>query len=197
MHMAQPVEPMDLVRAVVSWTAHRAFLGGQQFLQTMYREDASGITSAVGRLLALIVQAGMHTCALPIEHVVETMRPLPIEPVANMPLFVLGLSIIRGTPVPVVELSALIGAGPASTGYRCVLLRIENRHVALTVQEVIGIRALDPSLLREWPPLLREAHTDLIAALGTLDQRLLLVLQMARIVPDAVWQMLAAGERRP
>jgi purine-binding chemotaxis protein CheW len=114
-----------------------------------------------------------------------------------MPLFVLGLSIIRGTPVPVVALSALLGAGQASDSQRYVLLRIEQRHVALTVQEVLGIRELDPSLLREWPPLLRESHADLIAALGTLDQRLLLVLQTARIVPDAVWQTLAAGERRP
>jgi len=31
MHMAKPVEPMDLVRAVVSWTAHRAFLGSSNF----------------------------------------------------------------------------------------------------------------------------------------------------------------------
>jgi purine-binding chemotaxis protein CheW len=166
-------------------------------LETMHREDASGTASSIGRPLALLVRTGEHTCALPIENVVETMRPLPIEPVAGMPLFVRGLTIIRGTPVPVVALSTLLGAGQESDSQRYVLLRTDNRYVALTVQEVLGIRELEPLLLRAWPPLLGEAHADLIAALGTLDQRLLLVLQTARIVPDAVWQVLAASDTRP
>lgn len=174
------------------WTVRRAFLRAT-VLEDYAPGDAHRTAAAVDQRLTLLVRTGAHTCALPIEHVVEIMRPLPIAPVAGMPLFVRGLSIIRGAPVPVVELSALIGAGQASDSQRCVLLRIDNRHVALTVQEVLGMRALDPPLLREWPPLFREAHADLIAALGTLDQRLLLVLQTARIVPDAVWQRLATG----
>jgi len=170
---------------------------GQQCVNTRQREDTSATAGAVGRPLALIVRTGAYTCALPIANVVETMRPLPIEPVAGMPLFVLGLAIIRGAPVPVVALSVLFGAEPESDSQRYVLMRIETRHVALAVHEVLGMRTLDLALLHEWLPLCRAAHADVIAALGSLDQQLLLVLQTARIVPDAVWQRLAAGEIRP
>ena len=49
--------------------------------------------------------------ALPLEHVVETMRPLPVEPLGDAPRFILGLSIVRGEPIPVVD----VGAANATT----------------------------------------------------------------------------------
>jgi len=45
---------------------------------------------------SLLVATGSVTCAIPIEHVSETMRPLPVEPIGAVPSFLLGLAIIRG-----------------------------------------------------------------------------------------------------
>jgi hypothetical protein len=44
----------------------------------------------------LLCRAGNLLCALPIEHVIEIMRPLPVEQIAGAPHYVRGLSIIRG-----------------------------------------------------------------------------------------------------
>jgi chemotaxis signal transduction protein len=41
------------------------------------------------------------------------MRPLPIEPLSRMPCFVLGLSIIRRSPVPVIDARRLLNGGDA------------------------------------------------------------------------------------
>src|SRR5205809_310773 len=59
------------------------------------------------RVLIVAVRSG--ACALPLMHVIETMRPLPIEPMACALSFVRGISIIRGAPTPVVDLGALLG----------------------------------------------------------------------------------------
>ena len=65
----------------------------------------------------LLVRCGESLCALPLAGVLEIMRPLPCEPVQNAPEFVLGMSLIRGAFVPVVDLAALVtGARGAPSG---------------------------------------------------------------------------------
>lgn len=142
---------------------------------------------------SLVVRVKTRVCAVPLVHVIETMRPLAIEPVASVPPFVRGVSIIRGVPTPVVDLAVLIGA-PGGVAGRFVTLRVGERQVALLLDEVLGIRDLDESTIQELPSLLQEASQDVIEAMGTLDTRLLVVLRTGWALPDEVWQVLAASE---
>jgi purine-binding chemotaxis protein CheW len=148
---------------------------------------------AAGATRALVLRVHTRVCAVPLLHVVETMRPLPIEPLARMPAFVRGVSIIRGVPTPVVDLSVVLGAlGGAAE--RLVTLRLGNRQVALCVDAVLGVRDLDLSTIQELPPLLRGAPQEVIEAIGTLDDEMLMVLRAGWELPDEVWQALAARE---
>ena len=122
------------------------------------------------------------------------MRPLPIDFVAGVPPFLLGLTVIRGLPVPVVDLQAVVGGGRVQPISRFVALRLGERRVALAVSAVIGLRELDAIREEEMPPLLREARADVVEAIGILDAQLLLVLRASRLVPEEVWQTLSAGE---
>ncbi len=79
--------------------------------------------------LVLLCRVRSWFCALPVVHVEETMRPLPIGPLAGAPDFVAGLSIIRGRPTPVVDTGALLGARDAATPRRLVVLRLGERRV--------------------------------------------------------------------
>lgn len=138
----------------------------------------------------LLCQAGSISCGLRLESVSETMRPLPIEPIHGMPEFVSGLSVVRGAPVPVVDLAVLLGArGQAQKG-RFVVVGLDARRVALSVADVIGIRTLDAHSLAALPSLLGDARTDFVSAISSLDAQLLLVLESARIVPESVWSVL-------
>jgi purine-binding chemotaxis protein CheW len=129
-------------------------------------------------------------------HVVETMRPLPVEPIAGVPSFVRGVSIIRGVPTPVVDLGEVLGA-LGGVAERLVTLRLGNRLVALSVDAVLGVRDLDLSTIQELPPLLRGAPQDVIDAIGTLDDEVLMVLRAGWELPDEVWQALPAQELAP
>jgi purine-binding chemotaxis protein CheW len=135
---------------------------------------------------ALIVRVGALQCALPLSSVVETMRPLPLQPLANTPDFVSGASIVRGQAVPVVDLARLLGV-PARAPARIVLIRAHEHDVALAVDEVIGLKTLTTEMLSAVPSLLSTAASHAIEALGTLDMHLLLVLRTAHLVPDSVW----------
>jgi purine-binding chemotaxis protein CheW len=134
-------------------------------------------------MAVLIVRATTRLCALPLVHVIEIMRPLPMEPARQAPAYVRGLSIIRGQPVPVVDLGLLLGDGDGARTARFVALRVDDRYVALAVDAVIKVRELDAAALRDMPPLLKDG-LGAVETLGTLDAQLLLVLRAARLLPE-------------
>ena len=145
-----------------------------------------------------VVMAGARACAFPLHHVAETMRPLPIKPVAGTPSFICGVSIIRDTPTPVVDLKALLENSENSPSYgRFVTLKLENRRVVVGVDSVVGLITLDSAQLGDLPPLLRDVNADLVESFGSRDAELLLVLRAARIVSDEVWSTLAKAEALP
>ncbi len=137
----------------------------------------------------LLCRVGTHTCALPVHHVVETMRPLPIEPLAGTPRFVLGVSIIRGEPMPVLDGGSLLRDQHQESPTRFVTLKTGGRRIALAVDSVIGVQELATETLDKLPPLLDRADTEVIGAVGAVDSALLLVLRAGRLVPDEVWSM--------
>jgi purine-binding chemotaxis protein CheW len=139
----------------------------------------------------LLCRVGLRLCALPLDTVVENLRPLPIVALADAPRFVLGVSIIRGSPVPVVDIGSLFG-DQATAPQRMVTLGADGRLVALLVDSVVGVRTFGPDLFNELPPLLQDAGGELVSAIGTLDAELLLFLRTARIVPAALFESLAA-----
>jgi purine-binding chemotaxis protein CheW len=146
----------------------------------------------------LVVMVGARACALPLLHVAEIMRPLPIEPVAGTPGFVRGVSVIRGTPTPVVDLGALLENRANREAYGClVTLKLGERRFAIGVDSVVGLRSLDTARLGELPPILGDVAAHLIETIGARDAQLLIVLRAARIVPDEVWATLAAVEATP
>ncbi len=142
--------------------------------------------------LSLLCRVQRRLYAVPLAHVVETMRPLPIEAIAGAPSFVLGVAVIRGQPVPVVDLAWIGYNGAATPPTRFVMTGGGARRVALAVDEVQGVRPIAPGAMQALPPLLQGGALDVAAAIGTLDSDLLLVLRCTRLVPDDVWAGLDA-----
>jgi chemotaxis signal transduction protein len=111
------------------------------------------------------------------------MRPLPIEPFAHAPPFVLGTAVIRGAPVAVVDAEFLL-TGMRGTPARFVTLAVGSESVALAVAEVLGAEGLQLEEIAPLPSLLADA-ADVVSALGVRGGRLLEVLSSARIVERA------------
>jgi purine-binding chemotaxis protein CheW len=126
-------------------------------------------------------------------HVIETMRELPIEPLAGVPLFVRGVSIIRGIATPVVDSGVLL-AEIRCSAERFVTFRAGEKQVALAVDAILGVREIEFSSIPEVPPLLRRAPRDLIEKMSTLDGQFLAVLRSGWELPEEVWQALTARE---
>jgi purine-binding chemotaxis protein CheW len=142
----------------------------------------------------LICQTALRFCGFPLEHVVETMRILPVEPFPEMPSFVSGLSIIRGAAVPVINLAMLLGVATSLQTTRYVTVHLNQRLVAFAVESVIGVRSLDADSIKDLPPLLNNAEAGIVAAISTLDAELLLVLNGSRFIHESAMDSLFAQE---
>lgn len=142
----------------------------------------------------LVVRVYSHLCAIVLRQVIEVMRPLPIEAVSGMPQFLLGLSVVRDAPLPVIDLEAVLSGRTNGIAGRFVTLRIGERMAALAVQDVLGFRSIDRSELQALPPLCQNVNAETVEAIGTLDSQLLVVLQASRILPVDLWQTLSGRE---
>ncbi len=135
----------------------------------------------------LLCRSGERLCALPLASVVETMRPLPVQAIPDMPSCVLGVAIIRQVAAPVLSLAQLLGQPQAAMPTRFVTLKLAKRTVALACDAVLGVRSLATQVLADIPLLVGALDSSSVAAISILDAELMLVLQSARMVSDSVW----------
>jgi purine-binding chemotaxis protein CheW len=155
----------------------------------------------------LVTRLGSTACAFLIEHVIEIMRPLPVEPLATPsagpdggpvdPALAMidGLAMIRGIPVPVIDVRKLLGiTGGRAT--RVVVVRVADRQLGVLVDDVIGVEHIDQARLSPLPALLRGTHRDSVSAIGTRDAALLVVLDAARILPEDCWRVIGRDPGR-
>lgn len=140
---------------------------------------------------SLVFRAGPLLCALHLDEVIETMRPLTTHPLAGTPAFVTGICIMRGAPTLVVDVARLLGGIEAEVS-RFVAVQTERGPVAFATGEIQGVRPVSTSTNGRHEALLGNAPARLIAAVGTLDAAPVLLLQSMRLVPDDVWAAAAA-----
>jgi len=142
----------------------------------------------------ILLRASSLICAIPLVHVVETMRPLPVRGFSGSPEFVAGMAIIRGRATAVVDLGKLLGEHGSGLLGRYVTIRVGTRHLALAVEGVLGIRALAESSLDPLPPLVGHLNDPLVERVGARDSELLVVLRASRVLPEEVWQRMTPEE---
>src|ERR1700722_553615 len=116
----------------------------------------------------LVCRLHSRLCASPIEQVLEVMRPLPIEPLAQSSAIVLGLCIYRGAPIAVVDAAMIVGDRQDQSS-RFVAIDVGGRVVAMTFGDVVGVRAIGAETGVELPPLLQDAGGDRVSAKSVLD----------------------------
>jgi purine-binding chemotaxis protein CheW len=143
---------------------------------------------------ALVFRAGPFYCALSLGEVIETMRPLATRPLVGTPPYVRGLTILRGAPAPVIDMTRLL-TGVETTVNRYVAVRAGRGPIVCATGPVLGVRQVHVEPPEGPAALLSGVSRTLIAAVGTVGTEPLLLLHSIAAVPDEVWE--AAGGTPP
>lgn len=125
-----------------------------------------------------------------VDAVAQIVPLVALRPVPGAPELVEGAFVLRGEPVPVISLRVALGvAARSSLSDLLVVCRGRGRQVALHVDEVLGVRAIDPAALRDATEL--GPGVRRVAAVATDGDELLFVHDLERFLDAAEEQALA------
>ncbi|MBI4984690.1 MAG: chemotaxis protein CheW [Rhodocyclales bacterium] len=107
--------------------------------------------------------------------------------IANAPPFIKGVINLRGTIVPIVDLRIKFGVGTAEyTPFTVVIiLNIGSRVVGIVVDGVSDVTSLRSDQIRPAPEFAATVSTHYIDGLGTLGERMLIVVDIAKLMLSA------------
>lgn len=104
--------------------------------------------------------------------------------IANVPDFIKGVINLRGIIVPIVDLRIKFGVGKAEyTPFTVVIiLSISGRVVGIVVDGVSDVTSLRTEQIRPAPEFAATVDTRYIKGLGTLDERMLIVVDIEKLM---------------
>lgn len=130
---------------------------------------------------------GVEEYAIDILQVQEIRGYAHPTTIANAPEFIKGVINLRGTIVPIVDLRMRFGVGRVEyTPFTVVIiLNIGRRVVGIVVDTVSDVVTLDQAQIRPAPEFAATVDTRYIVGLGTLDDRMLIVMDIERLMLSA------------
>lgn len=107
-------------------------------------------------------------------------------PLPHAPPYVRGVINLRGTVLPVVDLSVRLGMEPVVGGARNVIIVVQlgGQTAGLLVDAVSDILALPRSQLQPPPELAADTAHSYISALTIVEDRMIRVLDLGAVLPD-------------
>ena len=107
--------------------------------------------------------------------------------IANAPDFITGVINLRGIIVPIVDMRIRFGLGaPAYNQFTVVIiLNVAARVIGMVVDSVSDVITLRHEQIKPAPAMGAALDTDSLIGLGTLDQRMLIQLDIDRLMSTA------------
>ena len=107
--------------------------------------------------------------------------------IANMPAFIKGVVNLRGIIVPIVDMRIKFNLGtPTYDQFTVVIiLNIGHRVVGMVVDRVSDVTTLLPEQIKPAPEIGSALNTDHIVGLGTIEDRMLILVDIDKLMSSA------------
>ena len=107
--------------------------------------------------------------------------------IANAPEFIKGVINLRGIIVPIVDMRIKFNLGEPSYDQFTVviILSIAGRVMGMVVDSVSDVTTLQPDQIRPAPQMGSALNTDYLVGLGTVEERMLILIDIERLMSSA------------
>jgi purine-binding chemotaxis protein CheW len=128
--------------------------------------------------------AGGQSFSLDIAHVREIRRWSAVTPLPHAPQEVLGVMNLRGSVIPIFDLSARFGLGhtPEDPRNVVVVAMIGNQTVGLLVEAVSEILSVDRTRIQETPDIRSEMTRQSITGVIPMEDGMTRVIDLAAVI---------------
>ncbi len=115
--------------------------------------------------------------------------------IANSPHFIKGVINLRGTIVPIVDMRIKFNLGDAeyNTFTVVIILNIAGRIVGMVVDAVSDVITLSGDQVRAAPNFSSDFDTQYITGLGTVDERMLILIDIEKLMSGQDMGLFDAG----
>ncbi len=136
------------------------------------------------QLQLLTFQLGGEEYALNIMDIKEIIRPKEATEVPRTPDYILGIFSLRGTIIPVFDVSLRLGLPQGERGpqNRIVVVRSQEHFFGLHVDSVVQVLDIPLSKIEPPPEILGGVEGEFLRGIGRIDDRLIILLNLGRIL---------------
>ena len=136
-------------------------------------------------LLQLVTfSIGSEEFGVDILKVIEIIRTMEITKVPKAPAFVEGAINLRGLVIPIIDLRRRFGlaekAGDSDT--RIIVIEINGMSVGFVVDSVSEVLRIPANTVEPAPPVVAGVDSDYISGVGKLEDRLLILLDLDKLL---------------
>ena len=116
-----------------------------------------------------------------------------VTAIANAPAFIKGVINLRGIIVPIVDMRIKFNVGAATYDQFTVviILNLESRVVGIVVDSVSDVLTLQPDQVKPAPEFSSTMHTQFITGLGTVGERMLILVDIECLMTSAEMELVA------
>ncbi|GAB7129092.1 chemotaxis protein CheW [Silvimonas sp. JCM 19000] len=139
----------------------------------------------------LIFALGQEEYGLDIHKVQEIRGYDAVTRIANTPDFIKGVINLRGTIAPIVDLRIKFGLGEVRYDDFTVviILNVADRVIGIVVDGVSDVTTLPESSISAMPSLGSSIDQRFLVGLGTLDERMVILLDIERLMTSDEMQL--------
>lgn len=143
-------------------------------------------TDLQGQYLTFVV--GKDSLGVAIDDVKEIIEIRTITSVPMTPNYIKGVINLRGNVVPVIDLSARLGAGVSEMSKRSCIVLVEvvaedsSQHLGMLVDQVQEILEIAPDNLQSAPSFGSDIRVDFIQAMGRVGDDFIILLDINRVL---------------
>jgi purine-binding chemotaxis protein CheW len=119
-----------------------------------------------------------------------------VTAIANTPSFIKGVINLRGIIVPIVDLRIKFNLGKVDYDQFTVviILNLGTRVVGVVVDSVSDVLAMTPDQIKAAPSLSTSLDTRYIMGLGTIDQRMLILVNIEKLMSSRDMELMEEVE---
>ncbi|MGK9368418.1 chemotaxis protein CheW [Melioribacter sp. Ez-97] len=127
---------------------------------------------------------GKEEFGIDILKVQEINRMLNLTKVPNAPYYIDGVVNLRGRIIPIVNLRAKLGMErrEADRNSRIVVVELSGKTIGFLVDEVSEVLRIPESITEQPPAMVAGVDSSFIRAIGKLEDRLLILLDLEKVL---------------
>jgi purine-binding chemotaxis protein CheW len=132
----------------------------------------------------VIFELGTENFGIDIASVEGINKMLEITKIPQSPAYMEGITNLRGSVLPVIDLSNRFGMPmqERNNETRIVVANIDGLKVGMIVSAVSEVLTIDDSIIEPPPPLASSINSEYIVGVAKIDKRLVILLDLSKVL---------------